>query len=202
MQTQEQTTRTLKRSLNLPLLVLYGLGTTIGAGIYVLVGAAAGEAGIYAPLAFLIAAIGVAPTAAGYAELSGRYPVSAGEAAYVSAGFNSSTASWIVGILVIVSGIVASATIAIGCAGYIRTFLDLPEYVTVLLVIASMGVIACWGILESVLFAALLTLIEAGGLLLLIYFGITSEHMSLENISRVVPDNMDTTVLVGVARVL
>ena len=50
----------LKRSLNLTLLVFYGLGTTIGAGIYVLVGAAAGFAGIYAPLAFIVAALGIA----------------------------------------------------------------------------------------------------------------------------------------------
>jgi len=50
----------LKRTLNLPLLVFYGLGTTIGAGIYVLVGAAAGRAGIYARVAFILAAIGCA----------------------------------------------------------------------------------------------------------------------------------------------
>ncbi|NND93483.1 MAG: amino acid permease, partial [Flavobacteriales bacterium] len=53
----------LRRSLNLTLLVFYGLGTTIGAGIYVLIGAASGYAGIHAPIAFLIAAIGVTPTA-------------------------------------------------------------------------------------------------------------------------------------------
>nr|MBX2880591.1 hypothetical protein [Granulosicoccus sp.] len=165
----------LKRSLNLPLLVLYGLGTTIGAGIYVLVGAAAGEAGIHAPLAFLIAAISVAPTAACYAELCGRFPVSAGEAAFVSAGFGSRGMTLLVGWLVILSGIVASATIAIGCAGYIRTFVDLPANLTIVLVIVAMGLIATRGILESVLFASLLTLIEAGGLLALVYFGFSSE---------------------------
>jgi len=67
----------LRRALNLPLLVLYGLGTTIGAGIYVLVGATAGRAGLYAPLAFIVAALAVAPTAAAYSELAGRHPVSA-----------------------------------------------------------------------------------------------------------------------------
>ena len=122
----ESVTPKLKRSLNLPLLVLYGLGTTIGAGIYVLVGAAAGRAGIYAPVAFIVAAIGIAPTAAAYGELASRYPVSAGEAAYVKAGFGSRTMSLVAGWLVIVSGVVASAAIAIGCAGYIRTFVDVP----------------------------------------------------------------------------
>ena len=39
----------LVRSLNLPLAVLFGLGVTIGAGIYVLIGATAGRAGRHAP---------------------------------------------------------------------------------------------------------------------------------------------------------
>ena len=39
----------LRRRLSLPLLVLYGVGITIGAGIYVLIGAVAGHAGRVAP---------------------------------------------------------------------------------------------------------------------------------------------------------
>jgi APA family basic amino acid/polyamine antiporter len=73
----------LRRRLGLPLLVLYGTGITIGAGIYVLIGAVAAHAGIYTPWSFVLAAIVMAFTVASYAELSTRYPVSAGEAAYV-----------------------------------------------------------------------------------------------------------------------
>ena len=68
----------LKRVLGLTLVVLYGLGVTIGAGIYVLIGATAGQAGIYAPVSFILAALIMAPTAASFAELSSRMPVSAG----------------------------------------------------------------------------------------------------------------------------
>lgn len=46
----------LKRALSWPLLSLYGLGVTLGAGMYVIVGATAEQAGIYAPISFLIAA--------------------------------------------------------------------------------------------------------------------------------------------------
>ena len=53
--------RALVRSLNLPLAVLFGLGVTIGAGIYVLIGATAGRAGMHAPLAFLLAGPGTSP---------------------------------------------------------------------------------------------------------------------------------------------
>src|SRR4029079_18747701 len=79
----------LRRRLGLPLLVLYGTGITIGAGIYVLIGTVAGHAGVYAPWSFLLAAVVMAFTVGSYIELSTRFPVSAGEAAYVRAAFQS-----------------------------------------------------------------------------------------------------------------
>ena len=106
----------LKRGLNLPLLTLYGLGVTIGAGIYVLVGATAAKAGIYAPISFLLAAGVVGFTSFSYCELATRYPVSAGEAAYVRAGLNSRTLSLLVGLLVVASGVVSSALTRRGCS--------------------------------------------------------------------------------------
>ena len=114
----------LRRRLGLPLLVLYGIGITIGAGIYVLIGAVAGHAGHYAPWSFLLAAAVMALTVGSYAELATRFPVSAGEAAYVRAAFRSRTASTLTGLLTIVIGIVSSATVALGAAGYIAQFVD------------------------------------------------------------------------------
>lgn len=62
----------LKRSLTHLLAVLYGLGVTIGAGIYVLVGIAAVRSGMYAPLAFALAAMVMSFSAASFAELGTR----------------------------------------------------------------------------------------------------------------------------------
>jgi amino acid transporter len=45
----------LRRRLGLALLVLYGTGITVGAGIYVLIGAVAGHAGVFAPWSFVVA---------------------------------------------------------------------------------------------------------------------------------------------------
>ena len=71
---------TLQRRLSLPLLALYGLGTTIGAGIYALLGEVVASAGSYAPVSFLAAAVMAGLTGFTFAELAGRFPRSAGEA--------------------------------------------------------------------------------------------------------------------------
>ena len=64
----------LRRTLSLTQVTLYGLGTTIGAGIYALIGAVAGAAGTHAPVAFVLASLFVAFTALSFAEMSARYP--------------------------------------------------------------------------------------------------------------------------------
>ena len=88
LSSQDTNPATLRREITLPLLVFYGLGVTIGAGIYVLVGATAEQAGIYAPTSFLLAAFVMLFSACSLSELSGRFPQSAGEAAYVEAAFS------------------------------------------------------------------------------------------------------------------
>src|SRR6185369_13999936 len=89
----------LSRRLNLTLLTLYGIGVTIGAGIYVLIGAVAAHAGSHAPLSFLLGAVVMGLTVGSYAELCTRYPVAAGEAAYVKAAFRLRWLSTVVGLL-------------------------------------------------------------------------------------------------------
>jgi len=113
----------LVRSLTLTHAVLYGLGVTIGAGIYVLVGIAAGRSGMHAPLAFVGAALVMAFSAASLAELGTRMPVSASEAAYVQAAFRRDWLSLSVGLLVVATATVSAATISAGSAGYLAVFL-------------------------------------------------------------------------------
>jgi basic amino acid/polyamine antiporter, APA family len=162
----------LARRLTLPLTVLFGLGVTIGAGIYVLIGATVGRAGMHAPLAFILAALVMAPTAAAFAEFAARYPVSAGEAAYVEVGFGSKRFALVIGLMVIAVGIIAAAAISRGSAGYIREFVALPISAIVPLVVLVMGAIAAWGIIQSVVIAAAMTVIEIAGLLAVILVGV------------------------------
>ena len=116
----------LRRALSLPLTTLYGLGNILGAGIYVLIGKVVGHAGVFAPLSFLLAALLAALTAFTYAELSARYPVSAGEAVYLQKGFARVWLSVLVGILIILAGVVSAATITRGFVGYLQVFIAVP----------------------------------------------------------------------------
>jgi len=191
----------LQRRLSLPLLVLYGIGITIGAGIYVLIGAVAGHAGSYAPWSFVLAAVVMAFTVGSYAELTTRFPVSAGEAAYVRAAFRSRAASTLTGLLTIVIGIVSSAAVALGAAGYIAQFTDWPPSAVVALLLAVLGAVAAWGILESVLLASLFTLIEAGGLLVIIVAGFQAQ-VPLASALAVPPLDIATLSGIGYASLL
>lgn len=158
----------LKRSLSFPLLVLYGLGTTIGAGIYVLIGKVAGEAGLLAPVSFAGAAVIAGFTALSFAELSSRYPRSAGEAVYVREGFHSSHLALAVGLMVIAAGTVSASAIAVGAAGYVAEFVDFPLGVIAVGLVLLLGLAAAWGVMESVGLACVFTLIEVAGLILII----------------------------------
>ena len=162
----------LKRSVNLPMLIFYGLGNIFGAGIYVLIGKMAGIAGMYVPFSFLLACVVVFFTALSYAELSARFPLSAGEAVYIFEGFGSALFSRVIGLLISFAGLLSAATILHGFHGYLSTFIALPEIVTILILVVTLSLIAIWGIMQSMIFAFVLTLAEIIGLVLVIYAGI------------------------------
>lgn len=163
----------LRRALTTPLLTLYGLGVTVGAGIYVLVGATADAAGPYAAFSFLIAALVVSLTALSYAELATRFPVSAGEAAYVEAGFGQNWLTVLVGLAVAASGVISASAVAIGAASYLHALTGLAVPLLTISVVLIMGLIALWGITQSVLVAATITVIEIAGLLFVISWGLS-----------------------------
>ena len=158
-------TPTLKRSLSLPLITFYGLGTIIGAGIYVLIGVVASKAGMFSPLAFLLAAFIAGFTAFSYAELSSRFPRSAGEAVYIQEAFRKRWLSSTIGWSVVAIGLVSAATIANGFVGYLKVFIEIPDWLSITCLVISLGLIAAVGISQSVWMATVITLIEIGGLI-------------------------------------
>ncbi len=161
----------LRRSVSPVLLVSYGLGNILGAGIYVLVGKVAGAAGMYAPIAFLIASVLATFSAFSYAELSARYPFSAGESVYVEHGFGIRTLSLSVGLAIVFAGSLACAAMIQGFAGYLQVLVDAPTAMAILVLVVVLGSVAVYGIGQSVGLAAVLTVAEVIGLLLIIWSG-------------------------------
>lgn len=161
----------LKRELGLPILTLYGLGNILGAGIYVLVGKVAGEAGSSTILAFTVAMAIAAVTAFSYMELSGRFPVSASASVYTFKAFSSKNLSLFIGIAMVLSGIASSAALAKGFAGYLNELIALPAMIVSILLLIAIGLLAIRGIGESAKAAAVFTLIEVIGLIIIIWIG-------------------------------
>jgi len=132
----EQGPHQLHRVLSLREAVALGVGGTIGGGIFVLVGAAAGRAGPGALLAFVLA-FGVSLLIAlPYAELACRYPLAGGGYAFVRAllgehwGFLMGWGYW--GAYIFISGYVT-----LGFGGYLHALTGLP---TVLGALALIGI--------------------------------------------------------------
>lgn len=188
---------TLKRTISLPLLTLYGLGTIIGAGIYVLIGEVVHEARQYAPVSFLIAAIIAAFTAFTYAELSSRFPRSAGEAYYSQQAFHNKFVSGLIGWSIVAIGVVSSATIANGFVGYLNVFLDVPEWLVITALIVVLALVAVWGISESVWLASIITVIECSGLLFVVYIAFQTDAPAVATIREFGPP-MDGSVWAGI----
>jgi len=161
----------LKRALGLTSLTLYGLGTIIGAGIYVLVGAVAHQAGMAAPLSFVLAGILAAFTGLSYAELGQRLPEAAGAAAYAREGFQSVWMGRMAGFFTLTVALVAAASVARGGAGYVLPLIDIPMPVASGGVIVLFTALSCWGVKESVYVAAAMTVLEIGGLLIVVVVG-------------------------------
>jgi basic amino acid/polyamine antiporter, APA family len=167
-------TDALKRRIGPGLLTAYGVGVMVGAGIYVLVGGVAAEAGIWAPLSFLLAGLIAAPSALSYAELSTRIPEAAGEAAYIEAGLASHRLAVLVGLAIVIAGTVSAAAVLRGGVGYLTSVIDVPSAAAILIIGAALMAVASIGVLESLGLAALFTLIEVIGLALVVWAGFTA----------------------------
>jgi amino acid transporter len=111
-------------------------------------------------------------TAFSYAELATRYPVSAGESAYVDAGFGRADLAVAVGILVAISGLVSASAITVGASGYLSSLTGVEPYALILGIVTTMGLLAWWGITQSVVVAGIVTVIEILGLIVVIGWSI------------------------------
>ena len=163
----------LKRELGLLELTFYGIGIILGAGIYALVGEAAGLAGNGIWLAFGLAALVSAFTGLSYAELSSYYSKSSAEYDYVEQAFKKKMVSFIIAWLIIVSGFVSAAAVATGFANYFNSlFVSYPPLLIALVLVFLLSIFNLAGIKTSARLNILFTLIEIFGLLIIIFLSI------------------------------
>ena len=161
----------LARRLGVWEVTFSGIGIILGAGIYALIGRAAGSAGNAVWLSFLISALVAFFTALSYMELSSMMPDAGAEYEYTARAVGRRVAM-VIGWLIILSGIIGSATVALGFAGYLGALLPVPGYPAAVLLIAALCGILLLGVRESAWVAVAFTLIEMGGLLLIIAAGL------------------------------
>ena len=166
----------LKRRVSLFGVTVYGIGNILGAGIYALIGEVVGHTGNFSWLAFIIASVIGALTGLSYAELSAMYPKSAAEFVYTEEAFKIRLLSFLIGWIIIFSGILSAATVALGFAGYLADLIGIsPIYLVVIfavLLIIILSLINFVGIKASTWTNILFTFIEASGLILIIIIGI------------------------------
>lgn len=164
-------TPALHRTLGLWGTTVSGVGIILGAGIYVLIGAAAADAGGALWASFLIAAVLAGATGLSYAELAAMFPEAGGSAAYAREAFGR-RAGFLVGWLLLTMVVLAAAAVAIGFGGYVDDLLGPDVRPFAALLIAACAVVVWAGVRETVAIAVAFTLLEAGGLVLAIIVGL------------------------------
>jgi len=164
----------LARRLGAVALIFYGIGDILGAGIYALVGKVVTLAGPGAWITFLLAAVAAILTAMSYAELTSRFPVNAGAAAYVARAFGGKLLPTLAGVFVLGSGLVSAATVTVAFSGYLKELLPVPDFVAKLFLTTGLSFLSFWGIAASSRFNMLLTTVEAAGLLAVIGVGFSN----------------------------
>jgi APA family basic amino acid/polyamine antiporter len=172
----------LKRSIGPVQLMLYGLGSMLGAGIYGLVGEAADVMGNAVWMAFILAMLAALLTGVSYASIASRYPKAAGAAYAAQRAYRAPWLSYLIGLTIVCSGLASIATQSKVVAENLNTLLGLDSGISIagapieillisigfLLVLAG---ITYRGIAESLWANAICTLVEALGLVLVIAVG-------------------------------
>jgi amino acid transporter len=147
---------TFARDLGLFDATMIGVGAMIGAGIFVLTGIAAGEAGPASLLAFTLNGCVTLLTAFAYAELASAVPRAGGGYSFVRMAFPGAT-GFIAGWLLWFAYIVACSLYALGFAGYFWEFFHkyipgptvgiigfIGEHPAILLITFFVGAVFVW----------------------------------------------------------
>lgn len=178
-------------------MAFYAAGSMLGAGIYGLIGQAAGIAGNAIWLSFVVALIAALLTGLSYASLGSRYPRAGGTAYIVERAFSKPAMGFLVGVCMMCSAFIGIPTLA---KVFAQNFADLFKLGDGTLPIVTVGFlfvlgIVCYrGIRESMWVNILCCCVEAGGLIFVVISGM-SHWGSVDYLA--VPPNTDVVPGLG-----
>lgn len=184
----------LARNLGWKTYGLYGLGNIIGAGIYVLIGEVAKEAGNGLIWSFAVAGIVASLTAISYAALATKYPLNAGEVVYSKKAFGRKKLSLLIGLVLVFSGVVSAGVLLNGFANYFTELFDVPRVIIIAILTAIIAAIAIKGIKESAVIAASMTILEVLGLLIILVVAVIRPGF-VHRVGDVISGSVDVTIL-------
>jgi APA family basic amino acid/polyamine antiporter len=217
----------LKRTLGPVSLIMIGIGSIIGAGIFVIAGTAAAEhAGPAVLISFVIAGLGCLFAGLCYAEFASLIPESGSAYTYAYATMGRFMA-WFIGWNMVLEYLVSSSTVAVGWSGYLVSFLAQLGYqippawtnapvtgtgfhelhmtgavmnLPAVLLILFLTTFLVVGVSESARFNALMVMIKTGIVILVIVFGLP--HVHAANLHPFIPPNQGSFGKFGVTGIL
>ncbi|MDE1767756.1 MAG: amino acid permease [Candidatus Micrarchaeota archaeon] len=147
------------------------MGNIVGAGIYVLIGAASGLAGNAVWLSFVLAAIVALFTGLSYAELGSVYPKAASEYTFIGKAYGRRPLSFIIEWTMLMTEIVAASTVSLGFASYFHSITGLPIVLIAAAVLIALSAITLTGIKSSLRINTILSIVALAGLIVVISGG-------------------------------
>jgi basic amino acid/polyamine antiporter, APA family len=165
---------TLRRTIGWGQLAFYALGGMLGAGIYGLVGRAAGQMGSAVWVAFLVSMVAALLTGLSYACIGSRYPRAGGAAYVTQRAYGLPLLTYLVGLTVMCSGLTSIATQSRVVAENLQRLVGLETVPLTLLALGFLLLLAgivYRGIRECMWLNVVCTTIEVGGLALIVAVG-------------------------------
>ncbi|NBY46020.1 MAG: amino acid permease [Acidimicrobiia bacterium] len=159
-----------ERVLSLPQVTASGVAIIIGAGIYVLLGPAAEDAGAQVWMSFLFASALSVLTAFSYMELSSMFPKAGSEQEFARHAFPSwvsATVGWSMALALVV----AASTVALGFSRYLAEFIEVDSRVSAIAIALVTCFVSFLGMQRAIWLVLTLGAIEVGGLVLVFVVG-------------------------------
>lgn len=162
----------LKRELNLFSTTLLGIAVIIGAGIYSLIGKAAGIAGDSVWASFLLAGLVAVFTGLSFAELSSIFPKAGSIYVFIKKAFKKEEIAFTAGWLIVFELIAGASLVSLALAGYFNSIMPADHLTVAITALALFSLINLIGVKTAAAIDNILALIEVSGLIIVIAVGL------------------------------